>query len=488
MAHYKLSLLCAGTLALNCTLLPAQPGPNVIIIVTDDQGYADISAYPHASKDVKTPNMDRLASGGILLTRAYSTSPVSSPARVGIFTGKYPERWGGWRFSTGLPDNVSTLAEYFRGKDYSTCMIGKNDWGRNHGSSTAREHPLNHGYQSYTGFSYLWHEYFLNPQDCPGSNAAYAPLFHNKDLLKPDGSYTTELFTDSAISFINRNRRKPFLLTLCYNAVHDVVQQVPQKYLRKFNLPGIPDYDCKKEDYKEYYDRYSTVGFTPADEMRKYYLASLNCLDDNLGRLLDALDKLKLSGNTLVILIGDNGGSPQTCANNYPLSGSKYITLEGGLRVPMIIRFPSRLPSNHVSDAVVSSLDIVPTCLDAAGINIPDELDGISMLSRLSKKDPDSSPRPVLFTEFENQFAVIDGYWKLVKSKELYLFYGGKKTAWPGVGEEPRLFNLKEDPSEKVDLSLSNPDIKQRLMQEYKTWYDSMHSEAESRGWDKVKK
>lgn len=462
--------------------------PNILLVVVDDQGYADLSAYKHAARDVSTPNMDRLAHSGVLFTRAYATSPVCSPSRVGIVSGRYQQQWGGWRYLAGLPDDVKTIAEYFSQENYATGMIGKNDLGRNHGSMEGREYPLNHGYQTFTGFQHLWHEYFVNPLNCSTTEPPFGPLLHNRNILEINDIYTTELFTDTAIAFIERNRHRPFLLTLSYNAVHDIVQQVPEKYLKKYELPGIPNYDCNIEPYRDYYNRYSTIGETPPDEMRKYYLANLNCLDDNLGRVLDALDRFNLSENTIVIYIGDNGGSPQTSAINYPLSGSKYTLREGGIRVPMIVRWPAGLPSDIVCDETVSALDILPTCMDAANISVPEILDGISLLTPLNNNIGQWPSREMFFFEHSDQFAVIDGDWKLVKSKEMRMFYSGKKQIWPAESEEPMLFNLKHDIGESLDLAKVNPERVRQLSDAYQIWHNNMHAEAARRGWDKLPK
>jgi arylsulfatase A-like enzyme len=299
--------------------------------------------------------------------------------------------------------------------------------------------------------------------------------------------YTTEIFTDSAISFMERNKERSFLLTLSYNAVHDLVQQLPQKYLEKHNLPGIPSFDCKNEDYHEYYKRYRTLGTTPFNEMRRYYLANVQCLDDNLGRLLNALDKLKLRDNTLIVFIGDNGGSPQTASMNLPLAGYKYTLYEGGIRVPMIIHWPSKLPSGVVCDQITSALDILPTCLDASNLEIPKKLYGIRLLSHLQEGDRKWPEREMLFFEFDDQFAVIDSDYKLLKTKEIVLSYNNSKSIWPYEDDSPRLYNLKQDPGERVDLSENQPEIVKRLMCEYEKWYKKMHQNAERIGWDDKK-
>jgi arylsulfatase A-like enzyme len=162
--------------------------PNVVIIVTDDHGYADLSAYAHAAADVATPNMDRIASKGVLFTRAYVTAPVCSPSRAGWNTGRYQQRWDlNLGQTPGLPSEGSTIAEYFKSAGYATGKVGKNDFGRGYHSQDGREYPLNHGYDEFLGFSSHAHDYFLlseeiekSTPDPHGHSAALGPLFDNR--------------------------------------------------------------------------------------------------------------------------------------------------------------------------------------------------------------------------------------------------------------------------------------------------------------------
>ncbi len=461
----------------------SSPSPNIIIILIDDQGYADLSAYPHAAYDVQTPNMDRLAREGILFTRAYSASSICSPSRAGLFTGRYPHRWGGWRYRTGLPEKEVTLAEYLSENGYMTGLIGKNDWGAGYVHLEDRAYPLNSGYRYFFGFSYLWHEYFITEQDLPEGDPAryrpFGPLQYNSGNAEIANAYTTEIFTDSAISYINRYKDSPFLLVLSYNAVHDLVQQVPETYLKKHQLPAIPNYKFGTEPYSSYYERYGEIGHISYGNMRKYYLANLNCLDDQIGRFLNSIDELGLTQNTLIILMGDNGGSPQSGSVNYPLSGSKYLTLEGGIRVPMIFRWPEKFQPNQLCSESVTAYDILPTCLEAAGISLPDSLDGCSVLGSLSGKSAEWDSDYPLFFELRDQYAVIEGDWKLVKSREIHYRYGSILKTWPAEGDIPRLYNIKDDPGEHVDLSEVETDRAAELLRKYSLWHDQIHLTGE---------
>jgi len=465
--------------------------PNILIIITDDQGYADLSAFHHSAKDIKTPNMDRLADQGTLFTRAYTTAPVCSPSRAGLFTGRYQQRWGGWKFRTGLPEDEKTMSEYFKEAGYNTALIGKSDWGANYHKHNVREYPLNHGYDYFLGFSSHAHDYFLMSEeiekttpDPHGHSAALGRLMYNNDYKSYKEGYSTEIFTDETIRFFeaNKNNEQPFMLTLSYNAVHHLIHEVPGKYLDKYGIEPIRNYDSSMGKYSKYYAKYSQYGAIPFDDMRKYYLANLDCLDDNIGRVLDKLEETGLSDNTLIVFISDNGGSPLTGAVNYPLNGSKYFTFEGGLRVPMIISWPGHYNQNEVCNSVVSALDIMPTCLEAARINIPENMDGIAINSYLERGKREICREKPLFSEFNQQAAVIDHEWKLVKSKEMIYFYGGRRQVLPSAGDQFRLFRLDNDMGEHVDLSDQYPEVKENLKKKYHKWYDEMHKEAKERG------
>lgn len=464
----------------------AQTQPNVLIIVTDDQGYADMSIFPTSAPDINTPHMDNLANDGVLFRRTYVTAPVCSPSRSGLFTGRYQQRWGGWSWKVGLPESEKTLAEYFKEAGYHTAMVGKNDWGNHYHREDVREYPLNHGYDQFLGFSSHAHDYFLMSReieqktpDPHGSSASLGPLQYNHGHKSIENGYTTEIFADQAIQFINneQNSDSPFLLTVTFNAVHHMIHEVPERYLKKFGVDPIPKYDPSMGKYSKYYQKYTNYGAIPPDQMRKYYLASLACLDDNIGRVLDALHKTNEAENTLIVYISDNGGSPLTGANNYPLRGSKYLTYEGGVRVPMIISWPGIYQKGKMVDEAVSSLDVVPTLLDATGISKPSRLDGISLDFWLKGEDKTLKRQEPVYSIFGDQAAIIDGDWKLVKSKEMIWFYGGRKRVWPASGDDFRLFHLKDDINEKMDLSNKYPDKKYEILLKYEEWSKNMHKQ-----------
>ncbi|TVZ57981.1 arylsulfatase A-like enzyme [Flavobacteriaceae bacterium MAR_2010_105] len=459
--------------------------PNILLIVVDDQGYADFSPFENHDNSIETPNLTRLGKLGTTFTQAYVTAPVCSPSRAGILTGKNQFRWdkpASW--GPGLPDDVKTIAEYLKEAGYETARIGKNDLGRNFHKNNVREYPLNHGYDEFLGFSAHAHDYWLNSDkikertpDPYGTSALLGPLMHNMGEKSYEEGYLTDIFTDEFIDYIKRKREKPFFLTLSYSAVHHLIHEVPKKYLDKFGAKEIPNYDPdslmafgnhKPGSYSAYYDKYSRVGAIKADELRAYYLANLNCLDDNIGRVLDALKEQNLDKNTLIVFISDNGGSPLTGANNAPLTGGKYSLWEGGIRVPLAISWPGNIAPGKVETNYVSATDILPTLLNAAGVVTRDEtLDGISLLK------PDANR--LLVWKWQKTWAVRQGKWKLTNANENH-WKSDPSTQYisPIVDNlELKLFNVEEDPGERFDLALQYPEKVKELELAYNNWCEA---------------
>lgn len=484
--------VCVTGLLFCVTCIATEKRPNIILIVTDDQGYADLSAYKHASKNCSTPNMDRIAKSGVLFTNCYATAPVCSPSRVGMLTGKYQQRWDPASYWTpGLPANVKTLAEILKQSGYVTAKIGKSDLGRNFHNPGAREFPNHHGYDQFLGFSAHAHDYFLLDKETEkatpdpyGWSESLGRLFRDTVKESFKDSYTTNLFTDEAISFVKKNQNTPFFLDLSYNAVHHLIHEVPQKYLDKWNVKKIPNYSPSRGKYADYYWDYTQVNEITDEEMRRYYLANLNCLDDNIGRLLDALTEMNLDENTMVIFISDNGGEPLSGANNLPLAGSKYTMYEGGIRVPFILSFPGKLPKNKTYNHRVSALDIVPTCLEAAGIkNINSEqFDGASILNPVRKNKQSEAAKEPLFFKFDKHYAVVDDNWKLVYTED-YNPADRPITSQIMLGKsnnELALYNLKKDPGERHNLIKLEPEKAKELKNKFLEWESAIKADSKN--------
>ncbi len=453
--------------------------PNFLVIISDDQGYADLSAYDHSAPDISTPNMDRLAQDGVLLTHAYVTAPVCSPSRAGFSTGKYQERWDprpefGW--TPGLSPHAKTIAEYLKEGGYVTGRVGKHhfsNFGRDDNYSSLREHPLNHGFDWFLGFSGGDHSYFLMDDSIqkttpdPNTGAHLGPLIYNKGYRSFDTAYTTNLFTDSAMGFVERNRDTSFFLVVSYNAVHHLIHEVPKPYLDKFGVPEIPKYNPHTMgNYNDYYGTYNKPTPISDADMRKYYLANLNCLDDNIGRLLDKMDSLGLADSTMVIFFSDNGGSPLTGANNGALRGSKYRTFEGGLRVPFMVRYPGVLTPGQVYDYRISTLDILPTFLAAAGLPLPENtvFDGHDMMVALQTNTPSPTHERPMFWRFQDHFAVRDGDWKYVHTSDYTVYTPSSQILQgPSTAMAERLFDLSTDSSEQNNVISGNQAIADSL-------------------------
>lgn len=480
--------------------------PNILLIVGDDHGYADISAFPHARPDISTPNFDRLATTGTILTQAYVTSPVCSPSRCGYLTGRYQNEWdptGGW--SPRLPANVKHIAEYLQEAGYATAMIGKNDFGQPTGSNDNREYPINHGFDQFFGFTAHAHDFWLHSQEAtqsvsppwPTDASAHLGKFANSEKpdqfeTAPDGKWMTELFTDRAIEYLDgrKNATNPFFLYLSHASVHALIHQAPKPYLDAEGVPEILPYDPTTDVpgnpalYTTYYYEYSRTkpqadyGIIDDLEMRKYYRAHLNAYDDQMGRLLDALSNNGMDDNTIVIYFSDNGGEALTGANNQPLSGSKYTTFEGGIRVPMMISWPGRVPAGRVYTHVTSVLDIVPTLLEAAGIEDSDSLRGLSLLQPLAENAPIVEGERTLYWRFNDFWAIRHGDYKLMFSNK---GIAGPHTSQITFNEaalgKVSLFNLAEDPGESNNLSESQDPkiiaIRKKLKALFDAWEKS---------------
>ena len=459
--------------------------PNILLIVVDDLGYADFGPFENHDTSVVSPNITNLGKSGVIFTDAYTTAPVCSPSRAGILTGKNQFRWdtrSSW--GPGLPRRVKTIPEYLQDVGYVTARIGKNDLGRNFHKYDVREYPLEHGYDTFLGFSAHAHDYWLLSEhieqktpDPKNTSALLGPLMHNKSVKSYEEGYLTDILTDEAIQYFQDSKNKPFFLTLAYNSVHHLIHEVPKKYLDKFNVKPIQNYSPdhlmafgkhKAGTYSAYYDKYSRTGAISATDMRNYYLANLNCLDDNIGRVLTALKNEDLEKNTIVIFISDNGGSPLTGANNSPLTAGKYSLWEGGIRVLMAMRWPEKILPGKVETNPVSATDILPTLAHAAGITLKDKtLDGIDLIHPLKER--------LLVWKWQKTWAVRKGDWKLTNTHENH--WKGDPTQLyikPIIdNNDLKLFNLKNDFGERIDLSKHFPDKVKALELDYQNWCEA---------------
>ncbi len=416
----------------------AETRPNVLIIVADDLGYADLGFQ--GCKDIPTPNLDALAKSGVRCTSGYVTGPYCSPTRAGLLTGRYQQRFGhefnpgGAGPNVGLPLSQTTLADQFKAAGYTTGLVGK--W---HLGNQPKFHPQKRGFDEFFGFLGGAHGYF--PAE------AAAPILQGTKTVK-ETEYLTDAFTREAVSFIERHKADPFVLYLAYNAVHTPMHATDARLTRFASI---------------------------TDKRRQTYAAMLFAMDEGVGKVLNALDSTGVRDNTLIVFFSDNGGPtmPGTTINgssNAPLRGSKRTTCEGGIRVPFVFSWKGKLPAGATYESPIAQIDVLPTALAACGATPkPDtKFDGVNLLPYLKGENKDV-PHTTLFWRLGGQNAVRHGEWKLVQYDAALDTPGEISRGVPKISP-PRLYNLAADIGETKDVSAENPlkvALLQSLLQEW---------------------
>ncbi|MCB2219075.1 MAG: sulfatase-like hydrolase/transferase [Bacteroidetes bacterium] len=458
-----------------CTSCTDQNFPNVVLIVVDDLGYADISCSELA-EDVKTPNIDKLAEAGVRFTNAYATSPICSPSRSGLITGAYQQRWGTyWYGGPGIHDSCfRTIAEILKNEAYETGYIGKIHYGGYDDDTANRSFPLNHGFDYFYGFTSPRKHYLIHDQEYEDHFQEIKKAFNRQgQSLRQQGmwvntrtldtlAFSTEMFGKEACRFIENNRDHKFFLQLSFNAVHNFTHQLPQNYLDSLGLKGYSDWDPAVE---EYYDWYRQGRYPNNPEGRAHYLGQLHYLDREIGRVLNCLKTLNLDEHTLVIFISDNGGSTPIYANNFPLRGSKYVLYEGGIRVPVIMSWPNKYMQDTVVENVISAMDILPTVCRAAGMTPPENIDGMDISTLLTGFDR-SLEHDTLVWDTHHEKAVRAGKWKW------HLVLDNRNATYEMVDVEVGefLYDLEVDPAESVNLITTHPEVARQLKHYYAKW------------------
>ena len=452
-------------------------------------GYGDFGAF--GNELIRTPNLDRLAGEGLCLTQHYAGSPVCSPSRAALLTGRYPHRTGAItpQEVRGL-DRISpleaTLGDAFRSAGYATGLIGK--W--HNGALDPRHHPNARGFDEFVGFRGGWADYYRWRLDVNGS------------FRPSDGRYLTDVLTEEAVSFIGRHEADPFLLAVMYNAPHSPLQ-APESEVARYQAMGLS----------------RAVALT---------YAMIEVMDRGIGRILDEIDRRGLAADTLVMFSSDNGPAfrlrddqvpdgvdVDTTRFNCGLSGCKALVLEGGIRVPMLLRWPDGLPGGGLQvGAMVHFCDWLPTLLEAAGIERPGglPLDGASVLAQLRGRA--AWPAPVRFWQWNmyqpigaTNAAMRDGDWKLVRpSLDIgYLTPADEAAARRYVETDieykyrpqnvtrlmddpdpqrvipdpppPALYNIADDPLERVDLAAREPERAARMSDRLQAWFEMVDAE-----------
>jgi arylsulfatase A-like enzyme len=435
-----------------CTLLCLDPLsargqsrlPNIVVIVSDDMGYADIGI--HGSKDIPTPNIDALAQGGIRFTDAYVSGPYCSPTRAGLLTGRYPQRFG-HEFNLnlpahsdlGLPLSESTLADRLKAVGYRTALFGK--W---HLGFSDKFHPMSRGFDEFFGFLAGAHSYV------DAMPASRNPILEGRKAVA-ETTYLTDALADRAADFIKRQKSKPFFLYLAFNAVH-LPLQATNKYLARFAHI--------------------------ADPQRRTYAAMLSAMDDGIGKTLTALRAEGLEKDTLIIFFNDNGGPTMVGttingASNAPLRGSKRQTFEGGIRVAFIMRWQGHLAEGRTFTRPVIQLDVLPTVLAAAGVKPQSQwkLDGVNLLPFLTG-NKSGRPHDSLYWRLGQNMAIRKGDWKLVKTSEGALQDVDPATFNDLSGAE--LYNLTVDIGERNNLAAAHPEKVKELSAAWHRWHKEL--------------
>lgn len=411
--------------------------PNVVVIITDDQGYGDFSL--HGNPHLKTPNLDKLGQSGVRFERFYVNS-FCSPTRAALLTGRYPLRCGVWGVTHNKeamrPEEV-TLAEALRAGGYRTACIGK--W---HNGEQFPYTPPGQGFDEFFGFHNGHINNYFDTELIRGASAALTR------------GYISDVLTDEAIRFIRANRSAPWFCYLAYNAPHSPYQ-VPDRYFDKFKAKQLDD------DVAAFYGMCENI-------------------DDNVGRVLSALEQLGLARDTIVVFLTDNGGTAGVKLYNAGMRGGKTSVHEGGCRVPLFIRWPARLPEPRVVGKIASHIDLYPTLLDLCGVPRPagPPLDGISLRPLLEGRDA-AWPDRVLFTQ--NPISETNRYPGAVRTQQYRLV---REIRGPGGGSRAKakdasasawqLYDMEADPGETRNLAQQQPGEVARLSKLYEAWYDDI--------------
>jgi arylsulfatase A-like enzyme len=406
--------------------------PNVIFILADDLGWGDLSCY--GRPDYRTPNIDRLASEGTRFTDAYSASAVCTPTRCAFITGRYPGRLKIGLLEplpsdndrVGLDPGHPTIASLLKKSGYDTALIGKwhlgfrPEWG-----------PNAHGFDEFFGILAGASDYFLHK-----TGTGVPDLHENLTPVERNG-YLTDLLTDRAVEYVKRRRTAPFYLSLHYTAPH---------------WPWQGRNGGEKVIFTDKTPEPVTMG---GGGSLKLYAEIMRSLDDGVGRVMNPLKAAGIDRNTLVIFTSDNGG--ERFSYLWPLSGDKGDLLEGGIRVPAIVRWPGIVPASQVTNQMAITMDWTATILAVAETMAADgyPLDGIDLLPVIKGVHPVRDR--TLFWRMRTQGAVREGKWKYFRA-----------------GEQRKLFDLSVDQREQADFSKKNPDVLERLSNEFDRWDKQM--------------
>lgn len=412
--------------------------PNILLIVADDLGYEDLGFQ--GSPDILSPNLDALCDNGIRFTDAHTTASVCSPSRAGLMTGRYQQRFGHEANSPppphGMAPTETTIAQQLQKAGYRTGAIGK--W---HLGTTAEQYPTARGFDTFYGLREGSRSYFydVSKNDRPGS---FHAIERDGSQLKFDG-YLTDVLGNQAIDFIGTESGKPFFTYLSFTAPHGPMQAT--------------EADLAKFAHIE-------------NKRRRTYAAMIWAMDRAIGKVIAHLKATGQFENTLVWFLSDNGGATNNGSSNLPLAGHKGIKFEGGIRVPFVLHWPARFEGGRIEKRLISALDILPTCVAAAGGNIKSDpvrpLDGVNLLPFLTGSNT-GTPHQELYWHKLWFSAMRDGPWKLIYVQD----YGCA------------LYNLDNDLSEKKNLADRYPERVSDMTERLDAWKADMPAPL----WDEGK-
>jgi arylsulfatase A-like enzyme len=410
---------------------PALGKPNIIIILADDLGWSDVGF--NGCREIPTPNLDALATAGVVFTSGYASHPYCSPSRAGLLTGRYQQRFGhecnlgsmGEDLVSGLPLSETFISDVLKEHGYRTSAIGK--W---HLGDAPKFWPIERGFDEWFGFSGGGMSYW----GTTGKKPAITGVLRNGEIVaQSELTYLTDDFSTEAVRFVERNQDKPFFMYLAYNAPH-APDQATRAHL-------------KKTEHIEYGGR-------------AVYGAMVAAMDEGVGKVTARLKELGLYDNTLIFFYSDNGGRKEH-AVNYPFRGHKGMLFEGGIRVPFCVSWPATIKGGQRYDNPITALDIFPTALAAAGIGKPAalKLDGVDLLPYLSGAKS-SPPHQTL-------------YWRYACGGDLYGYAvreGRYKLVFSVYKNRHLLFDIENDPWEHNDIAAENTATVNRMVSLYEDW------------------
>lgn len=388
----------------------ADEQPNILLILADDLGYEDLGFQ--GSPEIKSPNLDRLAAGGIRFTDGHVTASVCSPSRAGLMTGRYQQRFGHEANVPPTPHGMDldevTLGQKLRQAGYRTGIVGK--W---HLGNLDTQYPTSRGFDYFYGLREGSRSYFYDAKkdDKPGNRHG----IEENGTQVPFEGYLTDVLGDKAIEFINQKSDKPFFLYLSFTAPHGPMHG------KEKDIARFEHIENKK---------------------RRTYAAMVWAMDRAIGKVIAQLDAQGVTDNTLIWFLSDNGGATGNASSNLPLAGHKGIKFEGGIRVPFVMHWKKKFPGPRVFAPMVSALDILPTCVAAAGGDTTSKrpLDGVNLLPYLAGENG-LAPHAKLYWHKLWFSAMREGPWKLIYVQD----YGYA------------LYNLDDDPTERANLAETDP-------------------------------